>query len=212
MKNIHLTKYFYSELLRISDFTFIRFFLLIASLSVISDLNAQLDQDIENAFINLSGTPEYRKAAPVPLGGSSSQLTNLSRGKKDEINPLDIGDAHIKRTGYEASTVTMAEAAPYKNGNNDNLPYRQSKTKSNYIENAFIIAFVILVFIALFYGLRANKGNISVKTKQDKINISEITMSDIIQEISKLNELKEKGALTEDEFTELKKRILNSDS
>jgi hypothetical protein len=212
MKNIHLTKYFYSELLRISDFIFIRFFLLIASLSVICDLNAQLDQDIENSFVNLSGTPEYRKAAPVPLGGSSSQLPNLSRGKKDEVNPLDIGDAHIKRSGYEASRVTMAETPPYINGNNDKLSYRQRKTKTNYIENAFIIAFVILVLIALLYGVRVSKGNFSVNTKQDKINLSEITMSSIIQEISKLNELKEKGALTEDEFTELKKRILNSDS
>jgi predicted NAD-dependent protein-ADP-ribosyltransferase YbiA (DUF1768 family) len=113
--------------------------------------------------VNLSGAPVYKKAAPVTLGGA--QFSDLSSGAR-EYNPLDIGDANIKPSGYEASTVTMAEAAPYRTGRYDRVAYgydneeaaaqRQSsldKAANGILKGVNLTATTIAGGFGMLYGL-----------------------------------------------------------
>ena len=116
--------------------------------------------------VNLSGAPVYKKAAPVNLGGA--QFSDLSSGAR-EYNPLtdtSLNYVSPKKTAYEASTVTMAEAAPYRTGRYDRVAYgydneeaaaqRQSsldKAANGILKGVNLTATTIAGGFGMLYGL-----------------------------------------------------------
>ena len=112
--------------------------------------------------INLSGTPTYKKAQ-----GASVNTGNLSVAKTN-YNPLDDTSRNYespKTSGYEASTVTMADVAPERTGrfktvmygydNEEAAAQRQSfldKAANGILKGANLTATTVAGGFGMLYG------------------------------------------------------------
>ncbi len=76
----------------------------------------------------------------------------------------------------------------------------------------FVLYLGVTAIMKGFDAKEANRAEKKEDSKEDNINDTEYTFSDqknLSDEISKLNELRQSGALTEEEFEKAKKKLLN---
>ena len=76
----------------------------------------------------------------------------------------------------------------------------------------FVLYLGVTAIMKGFDAKEANRAEKKEDSKEDNINDTEYTFSEqknLSDEISKLNELRQSGALTEEEFEKAKKKLLN---
>tara|TARA_Y100001970_G_scaffold127144_1_gene157098 strand:+ start:335 stop:598 length:264 start_codon:yes stop_codon:yes gene_type:complete len=75
-----------------------------------------------------------------------------------------------------------------------------------------IMAFVLYLGVsAILKGFNAKEANRLEKEEiENEINNNSETKNNLSDELSKLNELKEKGIISEEEFNKAKKKLLNN--
>ena len=75
----------------------------------------------------------------------------------------------------------------------------------------YLLVLFILTFV-IYVGFKAVKSNIELKKDHDSdilIQNLDDSKNDIINKLEKANEMKKKGIITEKEFINIKKKILN---
>ena len=81
---------------------------------------------------------------------------------------------------------------------------------NNYI--LYILVFFILIFV-IYIALKAVRSNIALRKdfKSDNfIKSSPNSDNDIVAKVKEANEMKKKGIITEEEFDNIKKKILDN--
>jgi hypothetical protein len=130
---------------------------------------------------------------PIKFGQQSDDLKSKMGSSTFTISPVE------NRTGFDRPFST----AP---------PNIQNNAGNKNEKGSFNLVLVISLLIVISFVIYFIFNNTITKHILETKKVKPVITTDLIRNLNDLNELKEKGALTEDEFTELKKRILNSDS
>ena len=81
---------------------------------------------------------------------------------------------------------------------------------NNYI--LYILVFFILIFV-IYMAFKAVRSNIALRKDFESDNLiknSPNSDNDILAKVKEANEMKKKGIITEEEFDNIKKKILNN--
>ena len=148
-----------------------------------------------------NGKPIWSARWYCPNAGCTNMRTSKAADKK---YCEDSGEKYYKEKNNKKDVECFIFAKRYKivwdNGNQPQ-DWKQSLVKKGMSKSELKNKFEELGF----YGKTVSLNN----NTKPKIEKKSIPSDDIISQLKKLKELKDSGAITEEEFTELKKKLLN---
>ena len=148
-----------------------------------------------------NGKPIWSANWYCPNAGCTNMRTSKAA---DKTSCEDSGKKYYKEQNIKKDVECFIFAKRYKivwdNGNQPQ-DWKQSLVKKGMSKSELKNKFEELGF----YGKTASLNNVSEPKNEEKTNLSE----DIISQLKELKELKDSGVITEEEFTKMKKKLLN---